>query len=263
MLAWGGVLIMGFRYLLSYPVPTEDKLKAAREAEESRPLMSDLVSPRLRDDELGAREIKLKWAESKPVYDQLLEQYKKIPKFRPPADGLLTEKQMLALHDIYMGGVIDVRNYQINNLGPSPKFFKAVASYAYLPVLVEVARVRGLVKHQMTDEEMTWVLHRVMEAALFACNRKWETGEGTEWEREELKKIRPALAGVLGLVENRKYEEGGTFTFPERLDTSKMRRANVALFLKLHTSVRWTGIRFYDMNFNDADILRAAASLPE
>ncbi len=263
MLAWCGVLMIGFGYLVNLQLPPEDKLKEAIEFEDQRPLMSDLGAPSLRNDELGAREIKKKWALSKPIYDQLMVEYQKIPRFRPPADNHLTEKQVLALFDVYMTGVMAVRDFEIYDLGKDRRFFKALASYAYIPVLIEVAKRRGLVNNQMTEEELNWVLRREMEAALFACNVKWETHQITPEEMDNLKRTRQGLAGLVGLVKDMKPEEGGTLHFPERLDTSKIPRSNIALVLKLHDKVRWIEVRFSELSFDESAVMEAAKALPE
>jgi len=263
MLAWCGVLLIGFGYLVNLQLPQEDQLKAAIEAEDQRPLMSDIGSPQLRNDELGAREIKKKWALSKPIHDRLMVEFKRIPPFRPPADGHLTEKQVLALNDIFMAGVVAMRDFEIYDLGKDRKFYKVLAAYAYIPVLFEITKTQSLIKHQMTEEEMYWVLRREMEAALFACNVKWETHQGTPEEIANLKRTRNGIASIVELKKEVTPEEGGVLYFPERLDTSKIPRSNVALVLKLHDKVRWVEVRFFEIPFNEANIMQAAKSLPE
>jgi hypothetical protein len=263
MLAWCGVLLIGFVYLVNLEPPVVDQIKQLVDAEDQRPLMTQNASPTLQNDELGAREIKKKWALSKPVHDQLLVEYQKLPKFQPPANVHLTEKQVLALNDIYMTGWKAIRDFQIHDLGRDPKFFKVVASYAYIPVLYEISKMQGLVKHQMTEEEMNWVLRREMEAALFACNVKWDTHQGTPEEIERLRKTRNAISSLVDLSKEVKPEEGGRLYFPERLDTSKVPRANVALVLKLHDQIRWTEVRFFMIPFDEAQIMQAAKALPE
>ena len=263
MLACLGLLITGFYYLVTAQIPLEMQIQQLIEADQNRPPLSGLLGPRLQQDELEARDIRKKWLEIKPAYDVVMADYAHIPRFKPPADGHLTEKQILAMYDIYMSGVREIRHFQIYDLGNSPGMFKAFISYAYLPALVELVRKRGLVKHQMTDDELNWVVFRTMEAALFACNRQWETGQGTPEERKRLETARYGLSNILRLVEERTPEEGGSVTHPERLNDSKIPRANLALFLKLHENVRWSGARFYGMNFDENYIMRAAKSLPE
>jgi len=264
MLTWCGLLLFGFEYMVSLKIPVADQLKAAAQEEDNRPLMSNMGgSSRLREDELGAREIKKKYAAAEPIYNRLMAEYKKIPRFHPPANNRLTEKQVLALNDVYMTGVIAYRNFDIYDLGTSRHFFKAVASYAYIPVLIENAKLEGLVKHQMTEEEMYWVLHREMEAALFACNVQWDLHQGPPEEIENLKRTRIGLASLVGLMKEMKPEEGGTQHYPERLDSSKIPRDNVALVLKLQDHVRWVEVRFFMLTLNQAKIMQAANSLPE
>lgn len=257
-----GLLLVGFYNLLIAPIPEKLRIQRAVEADEERPPLP-LSNPRLQQDELGARDIRRKWLGLKPKYDEIMSEYQKLPRFKPPRNNHLTEEQMLAAYDIYMEGVRAVRRFQVEDLGERPGLFKAMATYVYIPALTELVRKQGLVKHRMTEEELFWVVHRIMEAALFACNRQWETGRGTPEERERLNNLRHAMARIVGLYEERTPEEGGTLTFPERLDSSKVPRANVALFLKLHEQVRWTGVRFYGMSFDEDYIMQAAQSLPE
>lgn len=257
-------MLLAFQDLVSLSLPRQEQAQSEIDEEDSRPLMSDMgASPQLRADEIGARDIKKKLAAAGPIHDRLMAEYSKIPKFTPPANNHLTEKQVLALHDVYMIGVLAARNFQIYDLGKSPRFFKAVASYAYLPALIENAKMEGLVKNQMTMEEMDWILQREMEAALFASNLKWNAGQGTPEERQRLKRVRNGMAFILGLKEEKKYEEGGLFYYPERLDSSKIPRANLALFLKLKDQVDWVEVHFDQITFNEAQILEAAKALPD
>ena len=263
MLCWFGVLLWGFHALVNYRPRSDSVTPEAIEAEKEQVSMPGMISPQLQADEAGARKIKRKWATLKEQHDHLMAEYQKIPRFRPPRDNHLTAEQILAMSDIYWQGREAVKAFERNELGPRPGFFKALATYAYIPAYVEVLRRQGLVKHQMTDEELSWVARRTMEAGLFAVNRKWETRQGTPEERERIKQLRQDLAGNVGLSEGNPPEKGGTKYFPERLDASKIPRHNLVLFLDHSGEIIWSGINFFYLTFDREDILRAAQALPE
>ncbi|GEM_PF-1346295 len=240
--------------IIAYPEPEAE----ADKYEEGGPLLSDVIAPHLRDDEIEAHTIQKKWEEGADIHEELLKEYKKIPPFRKPKHNMITREQVERFHNIWTTCVRVVKKFESEHLRERPHFFKVLAIYAYYPVMLTNCKNRGLVEQQMTKEEFGWVFERLMQAALFACNHQWEVQSGSEAEREYLKEIRNRLARKVGLY---KDKEGGLEYYPERLNEKDIPRCNVALFLEMKEKARWKHVDFAPINFDEEAIMKAAQSL--
>jgi hypothetical protein len=245
--------------IIAYPGP--EKEAEEDKYEESGPFLSDFIAPRLRGDEAGARQIQKKWRESGDIHEKLLKEYNKIRPFRKPRHNMITREQVDRFYNIWKTCAEEYKEFKRTHLPKPPGFFKVLALYAYIPVMFENCAKRGLIEQQMTEEEYDWVSQQLKEAALFACNCKWEMRSGTEAEREHLKNIRERLARMLeGLYEEK---EGEMKYYPERLKEEHIPQCNVALFLEMKEKARWTRVDFASVSFDEEAIMkRAAQRLP-
>jgi len=194
------------------------------------------------------------------TYNAIREKLDRIPGFKPPSDNHLTEDQINKYR-----GVVDhcwdrLRSYRRDYVKNLPEgVARGFAIAAQGSIILQLCRIEGLAEEKMTEEEFNWVKKQIWEAALFAVNRKFESGKVRPEEKASLSDIRERLCwGLLLYKETDKVEY-----FPEKLDTSRIPRHNVELFLRFKNEIRWRRISFEQMEFDYQDIMNAAQALPE
>lgn len=226
--------------------------------EEHIDLISNVIAPSLKQDELGAHAIDRDREEKEEEYLVLEKKYKRIPRFRKPRHNMLSREQVDKTNNIYLGCVDLYREFRDKHLRQKPGFFKSIVLSSYMPAMADYCAMNGYVEQGISKQEYKWSFDRMNAAALFACNAQWELQAGTEEELERLKIVREQLSYQLGLYES--SLEGETY-FPENLDTDMVPRCNVELFLEDPEKFNYVRIKFNNINFDRQYVLDAAQSL--
>jgi hypothetical protein len=195
-----------------------------------------------------------------PYYQEHARKIKSLPEFVPPANNHLTEQEIHNFYAVVAHCAARVTEFRRTYVGSARSGFgQAMLLYGAGDVILNLCKIEAFGTTQMTEKEFDWVQKKLFETALFAINRKYQSGDITEQEKEPLKKAQEQICWVLGF-----YKDGNPPDyFPEKLDAQGVSRFNVELFLKFKAEVRFQGIDLTKVNFNHDDIMRAAQPLPE
>ncbi len=200
--------------------------------------------------------------------DKLEMFHKKMERFKPPENGHLTKDQVGRFHGAYRGAVRefnDFKKYKIRGVGPGTS--QAFTFAALAPVMIPHLRLKHLAKANISKREANWISDRMMETALFAINRKLETGPSAEWEIKHMPHLRDNIAKNLSVIDY--DEDGNQIPDPDHVDLTRVSQHNLRLFLKDPEKFRYFSVNFNPsgtvMQFDTLDILQNAQAegLPE
>ncbi len=235
-------MIFLFDLIVHYPVRSEEK-------EDTGDKVTSL-----------AEQIDEDLANAQNTYDAISKKLSRLPKFVPPENNRLTENEIHQYYQVVEHCWSRFRSYKRNYLQQLPPGFnRGAAMYAQAPALMDLCQIEGLGKAKISRKEFDWVKQRLWEAALFAVLRQLKSGKVKPEEKDQLMTNRNTLCWMLDF----KKDANPIQYFPEKLDTSKIPRANVELFLKFKNEVRWRNLNFEKIELDNRDILNAAQALPE
>jgi len=242
IICFAGMILL-FDLILHYPVKSQQYVEA-------KPKASGYT----------ALEIEAQVKDPLPLWEEHEKKLDKLPAFVPPADNHLTEEQIHRYYQVVEHCWSRITEFKNVYLGAAKSGFgKAILMYGYATTMYELCKVEGLDLAQMREEEFEWVRNRLFEAALFALNRKLARDKMTPEEKDALLGIRNQLCWVLHLHKDANPPE----YYPEKLDTSRIPRHNIDLFLRFKNEVRYPQVNFTKVEFDRQDLMKAAQDLPE
>lgn len=263
---WGAVLagamLAGLMSAALF-IPGLPKRARSLDDEDAPPRLYNTANPFYVKDQMAAHKMVKLARNLGEDMSSLEDQYNQLPPFHPPAEPRLREEDLQKYINTYNAFVQERSNFLRYQLGPRPGFFQTVALYGMVNQFYAVVQVRSLVSTRTTREEFDWLLKRIMEAALFCVQYKFDHETLGPDEKKQLEELRENLYLATGIKET--VNNDLTVFHPERLQLSAIPRGNIALFLEHYPEINYSHIHFQKpapIVFNAEAILASAQNNP-